>query len=92
MDRAFLPADIYYFRALKLGLLPLCPFSKPFGHVSVKRRLPCDIFMSKQLYTSTEVSLHLPSMIAEPLELVFPLVLTLPNYRNVLVVFTETVR
>ena len=27
----FLRADIHYFRALKLGLFPLCPFSKPFG-------------------------------------------------------------
>ena len=27
----FLRADIHYFRALKLGLSPLCPFSKPFG-------------------------------------------------------------
>ena len=33
MDRTFLPADIHYFRALKLGLLPLCPFSKPFGGI-----------------------------------------------------------
>ena len=33
MDRAFLPADIHYFGAPKLGLLPLCPFSKPFGGI-----------------------------------------------------------
>ena len=33
MDRAYLPADIHYFRAPKLGLLPLCPFSKPFGGI-----------------------------------------------------------
>ena len=36
MDRAFLPADIHYFRAPKLGLLPLCPFSKPFGGIFFK--------------------------------------------------------
>ena len=30
-EKVFLTADIHYFWALKLGLLPLCPFSKPFG-------------------------------------------------------------
>ena len=29
--KVFITADIHYFRALKLGLLPLCPFSKPIG-------------------------------------------------------------
>ena len=29
--KVFLRADISHFRALKLGLFSLCPFSKPFG-------------------------------------------------------------
>ena len=29
--KVFLRADIPYFRALKLGLFSLCPFSKPLG-------------------------------------------------------------